>query len=149
MDMTTSEVAMQAGIKSRTAPKPKYSNVYAKELSTIFEIPTKNSIPSDNTPHKLTIAMDDLPIEFEYTSIPKIVPKVYLKGKIVNNKNYPLLEGEINVFVDNDFINKTYLNTIVPNDTLELALGVDERIRAEKILINKFVESKGLLKNNN
>ncbi|MFH1196960.1 MAG: mucoidy inhibitor MuiA family protein [bacterium] len=122
-----------------------YSNAYAKELSTIFEIPTKNTIPSDNSAHKVTIAIEKLPIQFQYTSIPKVIPKVYLKGKITNSKDYPLLEGEINVFVDNDFVNKTYLNTIVPKDTLELALGVDESISCKKVLINKFSESTGLL----
>ncbi len=137
-----SVISLQAGIAS--PEKPRYTNVYAKELSTVFELPTKNSIPSDNSPHKVTIAIDDLSIEFEYNAIPKILPKVYLKGKVINNKAYPLLEGQINVFVDNDFVNRTYLNTIVPTDTLELALGIDESIRAEKILINKFTESKGM-----
>lgn len=145
-DMTSSiKIIDRAGHKDKIIKKPKYTNVYAKELSTVFELPTKNSIPSDNSPHKVTIAIDVLPIEFEYTSIPKVLPKVYLKGKVINKNNYPMLEGEINVFVDNDFINRTYLNTIVPTDTLELALGIDERIRTEKILINKFMESKGIL----
>jgi hypothetical protein len=140
-DMATSTVRT----REPAAPKkPKYADIYAKELSTVFELPSKNSIPSDNSPHKVTIALDDLPVEFEYNTIPKILPKVYLKGKVVNNKTYPLLEGEINVFVDNDFVNRTYLNTVVPTDTLELSLGIDESIRAERVLINKFTESKGM-----
>ena len=94
-----------------------YSDVYAKELSTTFEVKTKNTIPSDNTPHKVTISKQVLPLEFQYTSIPKIVPKVYLKGKIVNTNTYPWLDGEINIFVDNDFINRTSLRTVVPTDT--------------------------------
>ena len=140
---------VRGGRSSKTslyvAPKPVYSEVYSKELSTVFELPIKNTIPSDNSPHKVTITIDDMPIVFEYTSIPKILPKVYLKGKIVNSKNYPLLEGDVNVFVDNDFVNRTFLNTIVPTDTLELALGTDESIQSEKVLINKFVESKGFI----
>ena len=123
---------------------PKYSNVKAKNLSTTFELKTKNSIPSDNSPHKITIAISNMPIEFEYTTTPKILPKVYLKGKTINNNDYPLLEGEINIFVDNDFVNRTYINNIVSSDSLELALGIDESIQAEKILKNRFVESKGL-----
>ena len=121
-----------------------YADVNTKQLSTTFEIPTAYSIPSDNNPHKVTIAADLLPVKFEYTSIPKADQKVFLKGKIINTKDYPLLNGEINVFVDNDFINRTSLNTVVPTDTLELALGIDEKIKVERIRINRFVESKGL-----
>jgi hypothetical protein len=132
-------------INSEPIQEVKYTNVYAKELSTSFEIPSKSFIPSDNSQHKVTIAINRSPVEYSYTSIPKIVPSVYLKGKIVNEKDYPLLHGDINVFVDNDFINRTHLNTIVPTDTLLLALGIDERIQVKKILINKYQESKGLL----
>jgi len=123
---------------------PVYSDVKAKDLSTTFELNTRNTIPSDNSPHKVTIAINNLPIEFSYTSIPKIIQKVYVKGKAANKNDYPLLAGEINVFVDNDFVNRSYINTVVPTDTLELALGIDESIKCEKILKNKFVESKGL-----
>ena len=105
---------------------------------------TLNTIPSDNSPHKVTIAMNTLPIEFSYTAIPKILPKVYLKGKVVNKNEYPLLEGELNIFVDNDFVNRTYMNTIVATDTFEIALGIDESILCEKKLKNRFLESKGL-----
>lgn len=121
-----------------------YSDVKAQDLSTTFEINTKSTIPSDNSPHKVTIAINNLPIDFTYTSIPKILPKVYVKGKAANKFDYPLLSGEINVFVDNEFVNRTFLNTIVPTDTLELALGIDESIKCQKTLKNKFVESKGL-----
>ncbi len=131
--------SLQAGVVL-----PKYSDVTSKDLSTTFELNTKNSIPSDNSAHKVTISMNVLPIDFSYTSIPKILPKVYIKGKIVNKNDYPFLQGEINIFVDNEFVNRTSMDIIVPNDTLELALGIDESIRCEKTLKNRFVESTGL-----
>ena len=134
-----------SGLEGGEAEHIQYTNVYSKELSTSFEIPTESSIPSDNNQHKVTISIEALPVEFAYTSIPKITPSVYLRGKIVNKNDYPLLEGDISIFVDNDFINRTYLNTIVPSDTLSLALGIDNGIQIKKVLINKFTESKGLL----
>jgi hypothetical protein len=141
----TSAMVVRGGLSDDLKEEIIYTNVYAKELSTTFEIPAKSSIPSDNSQHKVTIAIKNSPIEYSYTSIPKITQSVYLKGKVVNNNNYPLLEGELNIFVDNDFISRTYLPTVVPTDTMVLALGIDERIQIKKILINKFQESKGLL----
>ena len=143
-DMTSSSRVIDYDANGNTLEPPIYSDVKAKDLSTTFELNTKNTIPSDNSPHKVTIAINSLPIDFSYTSIPKILPKVYVKGKVVNKNDYPLLEGEINIFVENEFVNRTFLNTIVPTDTLELTLGIDESIKCEKILKNKFVESKGL-----
>lgn len=141
---STNALRITTSDKDANIELPVYSDVKAKDLSTTFELNTKNTIPSDNSPHKVTIAMNTLPIEFSYTAIPKILPKVYLKGKVVNNNEYPLLEGEINIFVDNDFVNRTYMTTIVATDTFEIALGIDEGIKCEKILKNRFIESKGL-----
>jgi hypothetical protein len=143
-DMTSSSVVIRGDESTDNLKPPIFSDVKAKDISTTFEINTKNTIPSDNSAHKVTIAINNLPIDFSYTSIPKVLPKVYVKGKAANKNDYPLLEGEINIFVDNDFVNRTFLNTIVPTDTLELALGIDESIKCEKILKNKFVEAKGL-----
>jgi len=143
-DMTSSMRVISDDETGYTGEPPIFSDVKAKDISTTFVINTKNTIPSDNSNHKVTIAIDNLPIDFSYTSIPKILPKVYVKGKATNKNDYPLLEGEINIFVDNDFVNRTFLNTVVPTDTLELALGIDESIKCEKILKNKFVETKGL-----
>jgi len=140
---STNTVSLQSGVV-QDDNIPIYSDVKAKNISTTFVINTKNTIPSDNSTHKVTIAINNLPIDFSYTSIPKILPKVYVKGKAANKNDYPLLEGEINIFVDNDFVNRTFLNTIVPTDTLKLALGIDESIKCEKILKNKFAEAKGL-----
>ena len=141
---STNALRITTNDKDANIELPVYSDVKAKDLSTTFELNTKNTIPSDNSPHKVTIAMNTLPIEFSYTAIPKILPKVYLKGKVINNNEYPLLEGEINIFVDNDFVNRTYMTTIVATDTFEIALGIDESIKCEKILKNRFIESKGL-----
>lgn len=143
-DMTSSTRVISGDETGYSVEPPIFSDVKAKDISTTFVINTKNTIPSDNSTHKVTIAINNLPIDFSYTSIPKILPKVYVKGKAANKNDYPLLEGEINIFVDNDFVNRTFLNTIVPTDTLELALGIDESIKCEKILKNKFAEAKGL-----
>ncbi len=114
-------------------------------LSSVFEIPTENDIPGDNAPHKVTIRMESMEVDFEHTTIPKVLEKTFLQGKAVNRSGFPFLAGEINVFLENDFVNKTSIQDIVPNDTLALSVGVDEGIKVSRRLINRFLETKGLL----
>jgi hypothetical protein len=124
-----------------------FTNTSAKSLSTVFAIPAKTSIPSDNLKHKVTIAVKTLPAAFEYIGVPRVSQAVYLKGKIVNANDYPLLPGTVSIFVDNEFVNTTTIKTIVPTDTLELPLGVDNRIKMERKLVRKFTESVGTFSN--
>jgi hypothetical protein len=144
----TNSVSIVTTNTMNSSARSNYTQVETKELSTIFEIPMPYSIPSDNSQHKVTIAIESLPIEMSYASIPEESPAVFLTGKIINTKDYPFLAGDINLFVDNDFVNKIGLETMVASDTVHLALGADDRIQAQKILLNKFTESKGLLKGN-
>ncbi|NQT26216.1 mucoidy inhibitor MuiA family protein [candidate division KSB1 bacterium] len=113
--------------------------------ASVFHIPVSSDIPSDAEPHKVTIAIESLDMQFEYTTIPKLSSKVYLKGKAANETKYPFLAGAVNTFFDRDFVNKSSIPYTVTSDTLELTLGIDEGIEVERRLINRFVESKGLL----
>jgi len=142
----TSIVRIESSSVMEAASSPSYMSVQTKELSTVFEIPTPYSIPSDNSQHKVTIAIEALPIELSYAAFPAKSQGVFLKGKITNTKEYPLLAGDISVFVDDDFVNKDALETVVASDTLTLALGLDDRIQVKRVLLNKFTESKGLLR---
>ncbi len=67
----------------------------------------------------------------------------FLTGKGKNVRDYPLLAGNANVFLDNSFITTIPLNTIMPNDSFSVNLGVDEGIRVERKMINRFKETVG------
>ncbi len=119
--------------------------VRTDQLAAVFDIPTRNDIPDDNIYHKVTITIQPFDTQFEYTTVPKALEQAFLTGKTVNTSEFPLLPGQVNVFFENDFVNKSSLNTIVPTDTFRLALGVDDAIKVERKLVNKFTESTGLL----
>lgn len=48
-------------------------------------------------------------------------------------------------FCENEFVNESQIHPIVPNDTFELFLGIDESIKVERKMVNKYTESKGFL----
>lgn len=114
------------------------------DLSTSFIVEDKISIPSDNSNHQVTIAIKDVPTVLKYSSVPKLFAGVYLKGYLINTFDFPILGGELNVFVDNDFIKKTGCEKTIQNDTLVVTLGADDKLQAEKKLIYRKIESAGL-----
>jgi hypothetical protein len=114
------------------------------DLSTTFFIKEKITIPSDNSNHQVTIAIKDVPTALKYSSVPKLFAGVYLKGYLINTFDFPILGGELNVFVDNDFIKKTGCEKTIQNDTLVVTLGADDKLQAEKKLIYRKIESAGL-----
>jgi hypothetical protein len=111
--------------------------------SSTFSIPSKQTIPSDNQNHKVGISIVSIPVSFIYTVVPKQSQAAFLVGKGKNPNDYPLMAGEANVFLDDAFISSMRINTIMPNDSFLVNLGVDEGIRVSRKLVSRFKESVG------
>jgi len=130
-------VMAERAIKAMPAAPPQ-AIVRTGQLAAVFDIPVNSDIPGDNVYHKVTIGVLPLVAQFEYAVVAKQVDKAFLTGKVVNTSEYPLLPGEVSVFFANDFVNKSSVNTVVPTDTFRLALGVDDAIKVERKLVNRF-----------
>ena len=88
----------------------------------------------------------DFPAHFRYSTVPKLMPRAFLKAKIHNQSDYPLLPGKANVFLDNNFIAETQLNHASPRESFWVFLGVEEGIKVEYNFIRKSLDKKGFLK---
>lgn len=120
------------------------SSASSEITSSSFSIPSKQSIPSDNQYHKIGISLENLPIGFSYEIIPKSVQAAFLTGKGKNVKEYPLLAGEANIFLDNSFVATVPIKTVMPNDSFAINLGVDQALRVERRLVSRFTEQVGM-----
>jgi uncharacterized protein (TIGR02231 family) len=116
--------------------------------SAIYTIAVKSTVPSDNVPHKVGIAIEKLPAEFSYLSAPKLSPFVYLKGAVKNTGDYPLLPGVMNVFGDREFVAQSALKAVAPNESFDAYFGVDPSVTIERKLINKTTEYTGTFSKN-
>jgi len=103
--------------------------------------------------------------EFEYETVPKKNTHAYIKAKVTNTSNYPLLAGPANVFLDNNFVAKvsflkcifkknlflsifvlkTQLKSYSPQEEFYCSLGVDPAIRIDYKPAKKFKAQTGLL----
>lgn len=106
----------------------------AEEVGTSvnFKVKKREAIPSDNQPHKATIAIESFPAEFDYVTTPKLSPYAYLKAAITNKTDYPLLAGRANVFLGENFVGTSRLDTVASKEKFDLHLGIDQGDKGEK-----------------
>jgi len=116
-----------------------------EELTAVnFILPKGIEIPSDGMPHRVVLASKEDEAVFKYTAVPRFSPYAYLKAEFENPFTYPMLSGEMKVYLDNKFVGKILLNrTLHPGEKRDIPLGIDESIKIERKLTKKFTEYKG------
>lgn len=107
-----------------------------------YQVPGKASVPSDGSPHKVTLARFSLPPELDYVSAPSRVQAAYRRAKVLNDSPYLLLPGTANLFTGDEFIGSTSLELTAPQGEIELYLGVDDRIKVERELKRRDVDKR-------
>jgi len=134
--------------KKSSAPPVMTATPSSNMTSTTFSIPRKAVILADNKPHKVTIQQIKLEAEYTYTILPKHTPHAYLKASIRNTtKDVLFLPGPMNVFMDNNFIAKSEIPSLSPNESLGIFLGVDQGIKIEYQPLKQRRETQGILMN--
>lgn len=117
--------------------------------STTFEVAGTSNIKSDNLDHKVSFLISDLPIEFEYSSVPKMGQYAYLRGKTKNTTGYPYLEGETNIYLDNCFIANANMKYVADDEEFWTSLGIDETIKIDYKFIKKTQSLDGMFNKQN
>jgi uncharacterized protein (TIGR02231 family) len=112
---STQSVQMASDSMSGGAEMPEMAfqtmNIQTSSIgsTSTFDIPRNATIPSDSTTHKVTIGIINLKPDFEYETVPRKNTYAYIKAKVTNTSEYPLLAGSANVFLDNNFVSKVFL----------------------------------------
>jgi uncharacterized protein (TIGR02231 family) len=114
----------------------------------IFRVGRSVDIPSDNSPHKTTIARDDLPCTFDYVSAPLIDEQVHLRATIVNATERVLLSGAASIFLSSEYVGTTNVKTTAPAEQFKIFLGIDDGIKVKRELMERNVEKGNALQAN-
>jgi uncharacterized protein (TIGR02231 family) len=99
--------------------------------------PQPVAVPADGASHRATIASVDLETELDYVTAPVRSADVHLRATVVNSSAHTLPAGRAAVFHDADFVGSTALPMWAPGEDVELALGLDDRIRVERKLVRR------------
>lgn len=114
--------------------------VYAQAQDTgtavVYNISKPVTIKADGSEQRVPVSAQALNAVFEYATTPKLSPFAYLKAVVTNGQEERLLPGQINIFLDGNFVGKSQLNkTIAANEAFDLYLGVDEGVSVKRELI--------------
>jgi uncharacterized protein (TIGR02231 family) len=116
----------------------------SREGGTVsFQVGGNIKIPSDGTPHKVTIFSDNYPSKPKYIAVPRLVSFAYLQAVVVNPPTgATLLPGKANIFRDNTFVGCVKIENISPGQEFKLNLGIDEGLKIERDLVERQVDQK-------
>jgi uncharacterized protein (TIGR02231 family) len=95
------------------------------------------AIPADGAAHRATIAAIGLDAELDYITAPVRSTDVHLRATVVNSSQHALPAGKASVFHEADFVGSAALPVWAPGEDVELALGLDDRVRVERKLVRR------------
>ena len=110
-----------------------------------FVIPRTLIVPS-NAKEKITTAIASISMESDSyrVAVPMLTDKVFIQSEVKNTSEFILLPGHASIFYGSDYVGKTHLATVTPNETFEVNLGVDEMMSAQRTLVEKQTGNTGL-----
>ena len=95
------------------------------------------AVPADGAGHRATVAVLDLDAELDYVTAPVRSTDAHLRATVTNSSIHTLPAGRSAVFHEADFVGSAALPVWAPGEEVELALGLDDRIRVERELVRR------------
>lgn len=146
MPESAMEVVAAKQVKT-TAYKPALvpvANVDMSATSTAFTIAEPTSLITGGDQQKVTInSIPELSTSLTYQIVPRLQQVAYLQADTKNSSTYPLLAGQLNIFMDGRFIATGQLKTTMPNEQFKVDLGADEAIKVTYKQLKRFTEKTG------
>lgn len=135
-------------LMSASAPQTEtmanYFETIETQLAVEFSPSIKYTIPSDNKQHSVAIKDYSIKANYEYYAVPKFDNNAFLVTKLTEWNEYNLLPGEANIYFENSYVGKTFINPEITKDTLVISLGRDENILVSRQQLKDYSEDKFL-----
>jgi uncharacterized protein (TIGR02231 family) len=117
-------------------------DVKSPDFMIDFEIPMPVIIDNNGKGQVFAIKEYSLPLDFQFVCVPKMEPSVYLTGMTDKWQELQILPAYANMFLNNTFSGKIFLNPGYDNDTLRFSFGKDHRVIAGRKLVKDFSKTR-------
>ena len=109
-----------------------WSDKFYNLTSSTFTLTNNQTIPSDGSPHYVTVRNLTIPAKMQHYAVPRSSPYVYLLAEIINNSEYDLQSGTARIFNESTFVGETGITIETLSDTLQISLGIDQGVYVKR-----------------
>lgn len=108
------------------------AQITQEQLNVSYGLQGNQTVLSDSAGSTLVLATQTAGIDARYYWIPRQTNDVYLVAWLKNWDVYHFLDGEANIFFNDNYVGKTRINTAITGDEFPVSLGIDERVIAKR-----------------
>jgi uncharacterized protein (TIGR02231 family) len=130
------------GDYSLNIPPPPPPNATDAGATIEMEIERKQTIPSDAQVHLLEVNKFEIPVTYEYQTVPRKEHAAFLLAKITNFGQYNLIAGTANLFFNETYVGQSDINPSVTSDTLYFSMGRDEKVVIKRAKLKDLTATK-------
>jgi len=130
---------VEYAVAPAAAPAP-LSVVADNGVAVTYKLPKKITIDTDNNENKLAISTQQLTADFTYSSFPRASALAYLGSRVKNAANLQLLAGNMNIFLNGEFVGSSTIDNVGPGEEFDLYLGADENVKVKREQLEKKVD---------
>ena len=109
-----------------------------------FAISLNYDIPADGQNHLVMVKEEELDASYVHYLVPKLAREAFIAAQVTGWEELDLLPGLANIFYDGTYIGQSSLNPETFGDTLDLPMGRDRLVVAERKRTEKNEKIKAL-----
>ena len=125
-----------------------YSKMTVSQLTMLgkeYEVGMKHTILSDGKEKTIALETKTTKSDYKHYSIPKIDKSVYISALLPDWESLELMDATGKIYLEDSYINDTYINSNSTSDTLSLSIGADKRVAIDRKVTKSKPEKVGLL----
>jgi uncharacterized protein (TIGR02231 family) len=101
-------------------------------------------VPGDGTPVRLLVARHRLASRLRLQAAPRLAPAVFRLAEAFNGAPFALQPGPVDVYRAGGFVSRHLLDETPPGGRFTVSLGVDERLRVSRLILEERQQKAGL-----
>jgi uncharacterized protein (TIGR02231 family) len=128
----------------------KYSDMTVSQLTMLgkeYEVGMKHTIISDGKEKIIALETKSTKADYKHYTIPKLEKSAYISALMPSWEDLELMDAAGKIYLENNYINDTYISSSNTSDTLNLSIGQDKRVAVDRKVAKSKPEKTGLLGN--